>query len=105
MARIRKRRLEAGKPLLFPNLGKRKTLADFGEVEGSPVVSPAETVIPQNEEELKAEQQKILATEEERARLARIAAVRDRVELRNSFLLRTFGSRSGGRPPILGFRR
>lgn len=29
MAGIRYRRLKAGKPLLFPNMGKRKTLDDF----------------------------------------------------------------------------
>lgn len=42
-----------------------------------------------------AKQEAIIATEEGRARDERMAAIRDRVRIRNSMLLRSFGAPSG----------
>lgn len=54
------------------------------------------------EDQIKEEQEQILQTEEERARLERLDAIRRRVEIRNQILQRNFGVRSG--TAILGFR-
>lgn len=104
MGNIRKRRLEAGKPLIFPNIGQRKTLADFGVAETPSTGDSLARDVPTNEAELQAANEQILSREEERARREALDAIRRRVEMRNQLLQRNYGVRGGVATPILGFR-